>query len=410
MNETFRIIIIFIILCITSYIILRLYLNRLELQKMNRVREGLSDWISSEKGETNSNVAFFNKIPMGITDVSPQYYGLQLQEFCIKGSYNSAMTGSYVSGEMIETVLNRGCRFIDLNVAFIMGDDNKGTACVISTSENNLTSKNSGNSIKLNDAVTSINKIAFSTAPNKKDPLFIQLRILPSGSANKDEEFFKQIKTAMDRFQDHLYKGPVNGSTTLTNLIGKVVIITDWYTLPDFKDTELREIVNIVSGTTSLIETTYFDLVSQATTPVTVKNDLTTNVQSFQLIYPDKNYKSNPDIYYYVQNYGVQLAPNRFYIHDNNLKIYEEFFNTERSAFVPLSVAIKYMSKVNNLPDPNGYYLPTVYTGQNDPLSSIYNVMVDTKSDSHSSDAFYKYGTAVGTISVIVLIYLIKFT
>ena len=129
--------------------------------------------------------------------------------------------------------------------------------------------------------------------------------------------------------------------------------------------------------------------------------------RSLQFIYPDNYDNSNPNLYYFIKKYGVQLVPNRFYIHDTNFTVYEEFFNKEQSAFIPLAVALSDITTTEKNVNP---YIPDVYTGMNDPLTAIYKSgsSNNTNSTVDAQTGLY-YGLGAGTVLVIVLLYAAKF-
>jgi hypothetical protein len=49
---------------------------------------------------------------------------------------------------------------------------------------------------------------------------------------------------------------------------------------------------------------------------------------------------TNPNAAYLIQNYGTQIIENRFYVKDNALTKYEDFFRENKSALVPFYLAI----------------------------------------------------------------------
>jgi hypothetical protein len=56
--------------------------------------------------------------------MSSESQDMELMQYCIKGSVNSAYSGQYISDEMVKYVLSRGCRFLDFEVYYLpIGDD-----------------------------------------------------------------------------------------------------------------------------------------------------------------------------------------------------------------------------------------------------------------------------------------------
>ena len=58
-----------------------------------------------------------------------------------------------------------------------------------------------------------------------------------------------------------------------------------------------------------------------------------------------KNPVANLNISYFVQNYGVQIVEYPFYVANDSLIAYEEFFSDNGIAFVPMYLAIPYIAK-----------------------------------------------------------------
>ena len=46
-----------------------------------------------------------------VQSIQDKFTNMPLHEYCIKSSYNSASSGNYMSTDMIQHVLKRGCRF-----------------------------------------------------------------------------------------------------------------------------------------------------------------------------------------------------------------------------------------------------------------------------------------------------------
>ena len=98
---------------------------------------------------------------------------LPLREYCIKSSYNSALSGNYVSTDMIKYVLGRGCRFLDFEIFYI-----NNNPCVAYSADPTFVTITSKNFITLNEALKTVIINGFSgPSPNANDPLFIHFRI-----------------------------------------------------------------------------------------------------------------------------------------------------------------------------------------------------------------------------------------
>jgi hypothetical protein len=77
-----------------------------------------------------------------------------------------------------------------------------------------------------------------------------------------------------------------------------------------------------------------------------------TSVTNLYVIMPDvntnKKYIKNPDYKNFVKDYGTQIVPYKFYNKDSQLSEYEKFFNDNKSACVPMAMAIDYFSQIQN--------------------------------------------------------------
>jgi hypothetical protein len=276
---------------------------------------------------------------------------LDLCEYCIKSSYNTALSGNYVSNEMIKYVLERGCRFLDFEIFYI-----NNVPCVAYSKDPTFVTITSSNYITLNEALKMVIVNGFSgPSPNSEDPLFIQFRIKSTDSA-----IYNMIGMAVTNYlKSRLYEGPVNGTTSIKSLMGKIVLIIDKQIAPDYANSDnypicndisgncynLSKFSNMESGGGNLRMYTYDNLLNQVITPPTIldsdKND--TDITLLRLVEPDIKDTSNPNNDNFILNYGVQFIANRFYVNDKNLIEYEKIFFDNKSAFVPYAKAIRYL-------------------------------------------------------------------
>lgn len=327
-----------------------LTINLLFLQNRSCTREGMT-----VKGNVDYELnRIQNQISSGISSVSQTNY--PIRQYCIKSSYNTALSGKYVSVDAIKYVLSRGCRFVDFEI-FLIDDE----AQVAYTDDPTFVTVTTKNYITLNEALKHVAIHAFSSpSPNMHDPLFIQFRI-----KSKNPKIFNLVGMAVDNYlSNKLYRGKVTGSTILSQLMGKVVLIIDKSLSPTYDKNEnypkcfdnsekthdchnLSQYVNIESGTSFLRNYTYFNLSNQLTTPpsITDYDSFQTDVVLLRIVAPDdtKNFY-NPSSRDFIQNYGVQFISNRFYIKDSNLTFYEQIFSKYMTAFVPFAMMISDMT------------------------------------------------------------------
>ena len=285
---------------------------------------------------------------------------LPLKEYCIKSSYNSALSGNYVSTDMIKNVLSRGCRFLDFEIFYI--DNNP---CVAYSTDPTFVTITSKNFISLNDVLKAIIVNGFSgPSPNANDPLFIHFRI-----KSQNSEIYNKIGMRINNYlSNRLYNEKIDGSTQLSLLIGHVILIIDvelssdynkidYYPNCSIKSSTLKDCFNlstysnIESGTKNLRIYDYDNLNDQTITPPVLINQdgNETDVSLFRIVVPNnkQSNNNNPTSRNFIQNYGVQFVTNCFYKNDSNLIEYEKFFFDNKSAFVPFASALRYYNKLD---------------------------------------------------------------
>lgn len=300
-------------------------------------------------GPDTELAALKNTSQMNISNVNPKYTNKPLREYVIKSSYNTAVTGKYVNPDMIKYVLQRGCRFLDFEVFYI----NDRPEVAFST-DSNFQTIDSENSLLLDNVFSTIVSNAFiGPSPNTGDPVFIHLRIKSNNPA-----IYKKIATSIDfALRAKLYSKPVTNDTLLSEVMGKIVVIMDKTIDRDYRDfaacepdekdcLNLVNFINVESGSETLQLNRYSEILNQCTAPPTTLDncELCTDVKKMRVVVPDLNYENtaNPEISEFILSYGCQIVPYRFYTNDTALADYEDLFNNNNSAFVPLASAIYY--------------------------------------------------------------------
>jgi hypothetical protein len=369
MNVVKKVLIVVIILLVI-YIILRLLKNRIEIQKK----------ISTENftlfGSAKDNEISYLKNTSSVSIQNCTHKSYPLREYVIKTAYNTALTGDYVNTDMITYVLERGCRFLDFEVFYIgktvrdkMGlSSTTYTAQVGYSNDNTFTTLTTLNSIPLDEVLTTVVSNAFSSpCPNTLDPIFINLRIK---SNNKD--VYKAVAASIDNtIKDKLFVDtstdnnifpaiPVTRDTLFSDVAGKVILCVDKTTVRNYKDYtscddvkglcyDLTNYINMETGGEDLNLLKYSEVVDQCVIPISINDDnMTTNVKTMKYVVPNiKNDNLlNPGISNFILKYSAQIPAYRFYKNDRHLRIYEEFFDEHKSAFVPLAIAITYFKKI----------------------------------------------------------------
>jgi len=322
----------------------------------NNTVNGLSDSNLSPINITNNLTTRLNTIQtFGSTSTSKS---LALCNFAIKASMNTAYNGTECNTDMINYVLTRGCRFIDLAV---FRDQINGASIVsVSTSSDFTLPITQDNPLFLSDAMNYISMYGFnSTCPNQSDPLFIQFRPRdPSTDVNYANliTIYNDIYNCCNTYlQGFLIKNQkVIPTTDITSLLGKSIIIMDT-TLYNYTDilknnsdiyNNLNSIINMDNNTSSsssgTVTFSYSNLPTQK--PLTLSSDkfsCSVNNTITQNLWIDQNkndYSTNADSYNLFKNYSCQLVPMLFYNNGTDLYNYEMLFNTCGGGIVPLSI------------------------------------------------------------------------
>lgn len=337
-----RKILIAIIILLFSYILYRLLQKRQEVMREN-----------SQKSKEGFNKEGFENAKNSIVaqSINSANTGMPLAQYCVKGSYNTALTGNTISLDMIKYVLSRGCRFVDFEVFYI--DD---TPYVAYTNDSTYTSIQTENKLLLDEVLTKTVLYAFGpNAPNAKDPLFIHIRV-----KSTNNNVYKAVGKSVDyALRDKLYEKPVDDKTKLADIMGKVVLIMDKTINYDYGDYsrcgskdlncyDLTKFVNIESGSEYVKLFRYNEVLLKQPKQPTVSNDNeTVDVKSVQIVLPDFNTKNikNPNFGEFVMNYGSQIVPFRFYQKDDELANYEKVFSDNSSGIMPMSKTMLYFKK-----------------------------------------------------------------
>jgi hypothetical protein len=364
--EIYRKIIILLIVIIFTYIFFRLLNKRQALFKQIEDRskiEGFSEVGDSEYDSISKN-KFYTQNKIKIQSIPLINQNISLKQCCMKASYNSAYTGSYVSLDMIKFVLGRGCRFLDFEVFSIDGVPQVGVSTDLTNTL--LTSKNQ---IFLDNAFNIIVSSAFSNAsPNLYDPIFIQLRI-----KSKTNDVYKQVaKSIENSLKSKLYTGNVTGDTKLSDIMGKVILVMDSSINTNYKNFvtcaqgetgcfDLSKYINIETGGSNWLTYKNSIIMGMVNTPPSIDNrdPRITTVDTLKLVVPDATSPVNPNNLDLVYKYGVQAAENIFYAPDKELYKYEQVFNYYTTAFIPMGYVLSYINNSTTYIDELNYNAPS---------------------------------------------------
>jgi len=260
--------------------------------------------------------------------------GMLLREYCIFASSNTAVTGKRANIDMIANVLNRGCRFIDLEIYSIDGNPVIGYSTDIKNFNLEI-----DNTIPLSDALNKISTIGFAESPNSNDPIFINLRV-----KTKDAKLYQKIALTLDEtVGPRLYAGNKIKlkETRFSDLLNKIVIVLD-DTIDYPPNNALLKYANLVMNKGDVYRYTAPGLSAEFIEPPRIKDDgKNTDVSKLKIVFPSDN--SNSNLKKFVTEYGAQVLVNRFYQPDNNFIETEKTFSDIGSAFVPMYQMLRYI-------------------------------------------------------------------
>lgn len=312
---------------------------------------------------------------------------LFLYNYCIKSSYNSCLNNQTLSTDTLKSVLKRGYRLIDLEVAMV---NSSVSVCANSTYTDD-TNQSSSNTILLSDVLDAVKKYGLSYtsdgAPNYLEPLFINLRIKMNGITDQTAQvnLLNSVSTVItSSLSNYLY--PVintNGkrinvpTLSLSNVMKGnrkcffIIDITDiGYT---YQSSNLNNIVHLAGGFNVTGQVKYYayddanatsnnysslssspggGIASQNPATVNKYNNLTnisntTNSGMFNMAIPQNSYES-PNYYplNVAKNYTIQMGAMNAALSDTNLKTYEAIFNTSSASstvtgFISMAQVVK---------------------------------------------------------------------
>lgn len=370
MNLIKKILIAFIII-IFSYIIWRLLMKRNIILKgmdnqSGQTIEPFDLGVYTDPAKAELNKLIDKKITLNMQSIQPEYANLPLKEYCIKGAYNSAYTGTYMNYDMLTYLLGRGVRFFDLEVYYVK-DPTTGdySPQVGYSTDGKFVSMESTNTLLLDNVLSTLVAGAFSnTSPNGGDPLFINLRI-----KSNNTDVYHAVASSVDYvLKSKLFinsdgSRKVTQNTRMSQLLGKVVLLVDKTIDRDYKSHcacakdkqtcyDLTKYINIESGGEDMNLNRYTDILAQNPVPIKIKNDnLRTDIQNMNMAFPNvlPENASNPEISTFITNYGIEIVPFKFYQKDDGLLQYETFFNDNNAGLIPLARSLAYFQKMDRI-------------------------------------------------------------
>lgn len=382
---------ILLVIIIFSFIIYRLLQRRLYLIKLresdtatpnnqegfwrNKPKTGSWNKWGDDPDKDNvkseiKKITISDQSKLVINNISKENQNIPLKQFCIKGSYNSAYSGGYVSGEMVKYVLSRGCRFLDFELYYLpksINSDQYNLYVGYGTDALNLNPSINNKKIPLfSDVLRTTLTAAFTQQVNDEyytqntgDPLFIQIRLK---CADKNKVLaYTNLRNTFDSlfkppgFSEYLYKNQMQYKVDTARSIGtfmkKVLFVFE----PDSKINILTNYVNLLLNGTDLSKQLYSSVNPSKFTTSRPKiiSTTTTDVTKFIETVPDPNVtdQSNLNFYSSIYNYGYQINMMQYYKLDSRLQNYEDMFNSYKSSYVPMATLLNHIEKNAPAPD-----------------------------------------------------------
>ena len=336
-------------------------------------------------------------LQLTLQKVSDVNTSLSLNQFCMKGSHNTAYIHNSISSEMVKYVLSRGCRVLDFEVYYLQ-DTTSGTpspyeARVGYNADNTAVNSTSKNTVPLRDILENTLQFAFTnqiwtapdnasyTCPNIKDPLFIQLR-MKTGASDKFALYDLIQKCINMLYCDNNYRdffgtsrtaNAIGPQTQMIEIMGTVVFLFEfddgmYATSNNFYNNLLSVdtsqctsnsnglylnsmVVN--SGKLDILHYSDIDVKLNVADRPLINDTNSANITKWMMVVPDRPLPStltNVDIYTSVGIYGYQINMMQYGVNDIYLRNSEVMFNVIKGAIIPLASAIRYID--NNVVKP----------------------------------------------------------
>ena len=297
--------------------------------------EGFTQMDEQIKSHCNRIDQENNEIPplisMGENSKKSNY---PLRDFNIKTAYNccalDTMSESYVDVCALKMCLSQGVRCLDFEIY-----SRNNIPVIATSSKDDITSTNALNHVEFKDALNVINRTAFeqSLVPNANDPLIIHMRIMTENS-QMYKELAKIIDIEIDKNRllgiEHSYANYKTnlGEQKINNMLGKVIIIVN-NNINLYESTELYEYINASSQSEYIRFMRVKDLNAFDSQNVKIYNK-----SRMTLLLPDITTNGNNIDSTKGQSLGCQMIGMSFQTQDENLKIYNSYFENAKSAFV----------------------------------------------------------------------------
>lgn len=325
---------VFILSIIVLMILYMIYLSRLESMECNHM--------------TNL-YGSLNKYLKSISSSNPDFSG-NLNDYYIKTAYNSCSGGSYkndfVSVCNLKNILKQGIRGLDFEIYSI---DDKPMVATSTTDDFYV--KETFNSVPFVEVMETLKNYAFSnsTAPNPKDPLILNLRIMSNNQTmyTNLSNIFKSYENLL-LGKDYSYEnyGKNIGRVPILDLLGKIIIIVDRNNKTFLQNEDFMEFVNMTSNSMFMRTLTFYEV--EYSSDIQELQDF--NKANMTIVLPnqgDKPDNPNPIV---CREAGCQMVAMRYQKVDEYLENNIAFFDNYGYAFQLKPKNLTYKSVT--IPDP----------------------------------------------------------
>lgn len=322
----------------------------------------------------------YNTIPrLNSITTNDNYNEYLLRDFYIKSAYNCCSAGNFKNDFVnlcaLKTCISQGARFLDFEIYSI-----NDQPVIATSSVSDYTVKQTYNYIPINDAFELILTNAFSggSCPNYDDPIILHFRIMSNNC--KMYNNFANIIINNDRFNSRTlgkkysyeFNDPGIGSRNLgkvaiKNFKSKIIISVD-SSNPLYQHTKLDEYVNIASGSAFMHLLRFKEV--KYTQDLTLTNF---NKKNMSIVLPDIQVNDFNPNFNIARTYGCQFIAMSFQNYDVNLQHYNEFFDSNRSAFVLKPKALRFIPVTIPVPEPQD---PRLSYATREIKSNFYNYKI----------------------------------
>jgi hypothetical protein len=257
-----------------------------------------------------------------------------LADYYIKTAYNCCSGGNFKNDFVnlcnLKSIINQGVRGLDMEIYSINDEPIVST----STLKNNVYVKETYNSVKFSEVLSTIVNYAFSnsTAPNPDDPIILHLRVM-----SNNQKMYTRMASILEYYDNYLlgskysYENNGNnlGSTSLLDLRKKIVIIVDKSNISYLDNHAFLEYVNMTSNSMFMRALRNYDV--QYTPDL---NELKNyNKSNMTIALPDLGSKATNPNSVVARAAGCQMVAMCYQLVDNMLEDNMLFFDNCGYAF-----------------------------------------------------------------------------